>query len=237
MLGIVFALGRPGSGKSTAAHRLAEVAWEKGLSAIRIGDYQILYQMFLKDTRRQRFTPTEKYEGFDVTDFSVLNEALQRLKGEVEQRIKRLRRLDDQLIIIEFARDNYCQALEFFGASLLQKAYYVYINADVQTCIEHIRCRANHPETSDDHYVSEHIMQTYYARDDQSRIQPHLCDEFGISKDHFYMIDNTGSPQEFTGCMKPVINEIICKLSREKFVGERPPNRILQRLFAVAGLL
>lgn len=233
MLGIVFALGRPGSGKSTAAHHLTEVAWEKGLSAIRMGDYKILHQMFLKDTRCQQFRPTQ-YGGFDVTDFSVLNLALRQLKAEVEQRIERVRRYDDQLIIIEFARDNYCQALETFGIKLLQRARFVYINADVPTCIRHIQHRARNQETPDDHFVSEAIMNSYYAEDDRDVLQYYLCEKVGIPKDHLSIINNTGSHQDFTGVVKPVIHGIIRDISKRRFVGEGAYGQSLQWLFAPA---
>src|SRR5689334_14022794 len=106
----VFMLGRPGSGKSTAAHHLTEVAWDQGLSARRMGDYAILYRMFKSDTN-QRFRPTYPYDGFDVIDSRVLDEALEVLRQQVNERVARVGKDDPQLLIVEFSRASYRHAL------------------------------------------------------------------------------------------------------------------------------
>jgi hypothetical protein len=219
MLVIVFMLGRPGSGKSTGAHHLTEVAWEHGLSAIRIGDYRILQRWFKQDRQHKRFT-SAAHGGFDVTDFSVLDEALQALKREIEQRIRRITTgHEDQVIIIEFARNNYCEALRFFGPKILAQAHFVYVEADVSTCIEHIQKRALLHETPDDHFVSENIMKTYYAEDDEAMIPASLWGNFRISSDRIHLVKNTGSPLQFTRAIEPIIVDIIKKMTQEKRLG------------------
>lgn len=219
MLVIVFALGRPGSGKSTGAHHLTEIAWKKGLSAIRIGDYDILHQWFQQDTQH-RFKPA-RYGGFDVVDFSVLDDALLELKREVERRIERVRAYDDQLIIIEFARNKYCEALKVFGPGILKQAHFVYVDADVQTCIKHIHQRTHRHKTPDDHFVSEEIMTGYYATDDQEAIQPYL-QSVGVSPKHFHRVKNTGSHRAFTGAIEPVLNNIIHEIDEGGRVSAQP---------------
>lgn len=220
MLVIVFALGRPGSGKSTGAHHLTEIAWKKRLSAIRIGDYDILHQWFQEDTQH-RFKPAG-YGGFDVVDFSVLDDALRELKREVERRIERVQAYDDQLIIIEFARNNYCKALEVFDAGILKQAHFVYVDADVQTCIKHIHQRTFRHKTPDDHFVSEEIMTGYYATDDKDAIQPYLCSNFGVSPKHFHQVKNTGSHRDYTRAIEPVLNNIIHQIDGGWRVSAQP---------------
>lgn len=86
MLIKLFALGRPGSGKSVAAHRLAEAAWNNGLPAIRLGDYELLHREALREEdaclgevssapAKRRFYITE-HNGFGVYDFTVLDDVL-----------------------------------------------------------------------------------------------------------------------------------------------------------------
>jgi hypothetical protein len=83
----VFVLGRPGTGKSTAACQIGRFAEEQGWLTFHKGDYGILDMMFKADVEHKRFRPT-LHGGFDVNDFSVLNEAL----VELERKIRRLTR-------------------------------------------------------------------------------------------------------------------------------------------------
>src|SRR2546421_8366791 len=124
----VFVLGRPGSGKSTATRRILKLVQRKGLSAIRVNDYEILQSWF----KQEKFQPcndhkqfrSTAYNGFDVTDFSVLNTALE----ELEKRVwKYIYSAKNEFILIEFARDDYGKALSFFSKNFLQNAYFLFL--------------------------------------------------------------------------------------------------------------
>ena len=53
----VFVLGRPGSGKSTAARHMIELASRRSYQSLFVQDYDILYKMFLNDRKHEQFRP------------------------------------------------------------------------------------------------------------------------------------------------------------------------------------
>ena len=68
--------------------------------------------------------------------------------------------------ILELARDDYCKALELFASTPLRNAFFLFIDADVETCKQRIKARVKKdPQAPDDHYVSEYIFEAYYNRD------------------------------------------------------------------------
>lgn len=185
-----FVLGCSGTGKSTAAHHILELAREAGYSAIHISDYEILYKLFKVDTEA-KFRQVE-YGGFDVLDPVIYDEALIRL----EQEAKRLCSQENQLAIVEFARDDYSKALKLFSEGFLQDAYFLYHDAKAGACKHRIHERAIHPATIDDHFVPDHIVEDYHHEENRQYITCHLKTDFGITKE-VEIIDNTGSQQEF----------------------------------------
>src|SRR5437868_2129522 len=104
----VFIVGRPGSGKSTAAHCLAMWAKDFGYLTTHINDYDILKEMFRADTDHKQFRPTE-HGGFDAIDLSVLDTALKEVEGKAQESLSSQAM---HLVTIEFARDDYHDAFE-----------------------------------------------------------------------------------------------------------------------------
>jgi len=102
----------------------------------------------------------ETFNGFDVINFSVLGKVLEKMRRELENESSEE---DNILFLIEFARDSYHDALQLFGSNLLQDAYLLYLDVDLESCIER-----NHRRS--DHFVSDEIMRTYYRNDDWSRV-------------------------------------------------------------------
>ena len=204
---ILFVLGRPGSGKSTAARHIVKLARRRNLLASRVNDYDILKEMHLADKSHKRFKPTI-YDGFDVKDFSVLNEALK--KAEQQARLK-LR--SSAIVVIEFARDDYIQALKQFSSAFLKGAFFIYINTDVSTCIKRIHTRVTFPTTPDDHFVSENILKTYYIKQNESL---NLEKEFGISGDKIKVVNNRVSRRDFDLKINRIVNSILERKVRTK---------------------
>lgn len=155
----VFVLGRPGSGKSTAARHMIKLASLRNYDALFVQDYDILYKMFLNDGKHERFRPTD-HGGFDVIDFSVLDSALQQMEKEVEDS---LTHKGCDMVCIEFARNDYRAALNIFSPLFLQDAYIFFINSDLECCIRRVQERATDPPLPDQHFVSEQVMRTYYS--------------------------------------------------------------------------
>jgi energy-coupling factor transporter ATP-binding protein EcfA2 len=170
----VFILGRPGSGKSTAARYLTGVARRRNFSPLFLQDYDILYRMFLEEPTK--FRPTD-CGGFDVLDFSVLDSALRQLEANVQASLAGGKA---DIALIEFARNDYRAALHLFHPAFLREAYFFFIDSDLEECIRRVRKRATEPLLPDNHFVSEHIMRTYYVGDDCEYMAHDFAQEFGL---------------------------------------------------------
>ena len=195
----VFFLGRPGTGKSTAAHEMRQLAEGRGWVTQHIFDYRFLQDMFLREKKEltpdqeKKFLPQgpEECNGFDVRDFSVLDTVLEKMAEEVRQ-VEQRNSEKNELILLEFARDNYTRALFLFGPDFLQDALLVYLKVDFDTCIDRIHQRVEcdcHPD-SYNHFVSDDIMRSYYRKDDWSEVIFNLKHTWGISV-KAWEVDNT----------------------------------------------
>lgn len=166
----LFILGRPGSGKSTAYRSVEKFLRQqeqyKGWSIVYYNDYRILYEMFWYENlfpnpkKPKQFAATKEHDGFDVKDFSVLDKALVKLEKKARERSSDKK---EEIIIIEFARRDYYQAFKQFSSSFLKNSYFLFIEADVTTCLERIKERIIDPATEDDHFVSDFIILEYYG--------------------------------------------------------------------------
>ena len=178
MLVKVFVLGRPGSGKTTAMYHLLTLAHQRNYSTLSIDDYTILHSMSQQDTQHIQFRSTT-FDGFDVLDPSVFDTALEIL----EQQVQRMADLDtDGVITIEFARDDYAQALSKFSLEFLQDSYVFFVDADLELCINRIYQRVTSPFTPSNHFVSDYIMRTYYSHENWSYISSDLKTAYHIFK-------------------------------------------------------
>ena len=187
----LFILGRPGSGKSSAARIIATIAQCRGWITFRINDYDILKEMAQADSAQKNFRHTE-HSGFAVRNFSVFDVALR----ELEKRAQHLPLEQNTLVIIEFARDDYSKALKWFSSGFLQDAYFLFMHLDLDTCIQRIQKRITYtytdPPISDNHYVSDEIVRGYYQMDNRQYIKDSLKTDYSIMK-LIRIIDNSGS--------------------------------------------
>ena len=185
---VVFLLGRPGSGKSCAACNIKRIAELRSWTTRYLFDYQLLQHMFLKEEREHdngqkrkfRRSGPEEYDGFDVLDFRVLDTVLDTMADQIQKEIKSQEHSErNSLFLIEFARDNYTQALYRFGPDILQNAHLVYLDTELETCIERVHKRPGSPPTTGsspiecgeyNHYISNFIMESYYCRDDWEEV-------------------------------------------------------------------
>ncbi len=199
----IFILGRPGSGKSTAARYLNTHFRRLGWSTRHINDYDILKRMFLEDVGHKRFQPTPN-NGFDATDLTVLDEALK----EVEWRVDAYAQTTN-LVTIEFARDDYRHALRQFQRDFLQGAHFLFMDADVETCLTRVHERVTHASGTDDHpSFSDDIFRCYYAADSRPYIQYVMQREFSLHK-HIKVINNTGPLED---CLRDIqqFADLVC---------------------------
>ncbi len=189
---IVFLLGRPGSGKSSVASLIEMFAGDRGWLTHYTNDYEHLQKMFLLEKaerypferRNFQLTGPEECKGFDVINFSVLSKVLEKMRREIEEVESESSGEDNILFLIEFARDSYHDALQLFDSNFLQDAHLLYLDVDLESCIER-----NHRRS--DHFISDEIMRTYYRNDDWSRVMYNLQHNWDK-----YVIRNSGTLQD-----------------------------------------
>lgn len=199
----LFLLGRPGSGKTTAASYLRMLARDENFSVHEENDYTFLQNMCLADSNHRRFRPTD-HNGFDVLDFSVLDEALQALEREVA-------RLSDSFhfITIEFARDDYSTALRNFSDTLFKDSYFLYFETNLETCLQRIHTRVAHPASEGDHpSLSDDGFRQYYGKDNSHYMRNHFTNEFRLSKQQLLYIKNERTKEVFAQNLRACYKDV-----------------------------
>jgi thymidylate kinase len=210
----VFVLGRPGSGKSTAARRVKQLLTQKGWVARHINDYEILRSMFLADTQGARFRATE-HNGFDAIDLTVMDIALQEVEAQVDVCLSAV-----DMVTIEFARNDYREALQQFTSSFLKDAYFLFLDADIETCLRRVHERVTRSHSIDDHpSFSDAIFRSYYQKENGTYMASCLQREFAIQH-QVKVINNTGSLDDFMQCIEQFADEIFRKETYASFLAD-----------------
>jgi adenylate kinase family enzyme len=215
MMALVFVFGSPGSGKTTAARYIERKAQAKGdaWSAFRVNDYKILDDWFRADSEHKRFRPRE-YDGFDILDPDIYDEALRVLKCEVQ---KYKPSTENGFVIIEFARCDYRNALEEFGRGFMQDAYFLFIDSDIEACVHRVHERVRHPITLDDHFASEFVLECYRQRhsDYIASTLSILKTIYGIDDQKIRIVDNSSlhSKEDLYEEMKAFVDDLEQTLS------------------------
>jgi adenylate kinase family enzyme len=173
----VFVLGRPGSGKSTAARRINSLLAQNSWRVRHINDYEILREMFLADKQHVQFRATE-HNGFDAIDLAVMDSALRKVEVRAQKSL-----LEVDAITIEFARNDYRKALKQFTPDFLKDAYFLFLDADIETCLRRVHERVECVTSIDDHpSFSDAIFRGYYARENREYMAHCLQREAGLSR-------------------------------------------------------
>jgi len=220
MAEILFLLGRPGSGKSRTARCVREASLKthyhaagpshlQGLSVCHVTDYGFLRQMFLDEEQKKasyrRFRPTS-FGGFDVLDLSVLPLALQQVNASLTRQLHR----EHTLLLVEFARRSYSyqEVWRHFRSDVLSRAFFLHMEADIQTCVQRVSKRVRSRAFADDQFVSPKIMFDYYG---SSAGEPDsLLHYFGSR--HVAAVENTGAWQETWTRIDQFLSDIPARL-------------------------
>jgi len=201
MLLKLFLLGRPGCGKSSAAKYIMKYVADKQWSTYRFKDFDILQEMSKDEQYRESFKPTfyKGFEGFDVLDKDIFDIALQKLNEQLYGHIANCDR--DEIILIEFARDDYIAAFSNLMPQVLADAYFLCIDVDIDICKVRVKKRMENPMTSDDHYISDEALQKFYV----DQIFP---DESFPTN---FKLDNNGTEQDFINKLDNLVDNDIFK--------------------------
>jgi tRNA uridine 5-carbamoylmethylation protein Kti12 len=170
-LPLVLLIGRPGSGKSTAArllHRQLLQADFPFTVDIR-SDYGILHAWSRSPERGSAFKISE-YDGFRVLDPGVLDAAVQRITDEVLA-------APDRMHIVEFARANYSTSLSELIAAMKRTALVVYVRASLDVCLDRNERRKQTRLTPDSGYVPADVISDFYLEDDLPKLQNSMSDQ------------------------------------------------------------
>ena len=182
--------GLPGSGKPTISRHITTYLSDRNWNSYRYSDHVILKKMYLADIEHKQFKLAD-HGAFDVTDFTVFDKALNELEQEIIQGLLSVKQ--EEVVLIEFARNDYKWAFQQFSDQFLFDAYFLYLQVDLEICKHRIRERITHPSTDDDFFVSDHIFNAYYNKDDDQSIQQVLTEDFGINIQRVMIIENNGS--------------------------------------------
>jgi len=207
----LFLLGSPGSGKSTVARYIESLARDEHWSFQWINDYAILREMFEKDQQKGegRFKPA-CHGGFDVLKFEVFDEALQDLEQRSELQISE--GAEPGIVLIEFARNDYQQALQQFSHGFLQDAYFLYLDTDIDICKQRIDARVAKPETENDYYVSDYIFQAYYDHANGQRLS-NILTEYSIDRERVKILENNEELKMAAPNIEEFVRPIICAVA------------------------
>jgi hypothetical protein len=208
----LFVLGRPGTGKSTAARHIAQIAREHGWHAEHIDDYSILYWMYLND-RLGRFCPAStNLDGFRVVDVSVFDEALTIMLHGVDLALTRTSN-QMNLVIIEFARSTYKTSLGQFSQDFLEESYFLLLYSDIDTCMARIEHRAQHPVYEGDHYTSRKAMEDFHFIDVIPATRAMLRTVYRLDNSHIRVIHNVSTEEVFLNEVHRFVERVILRES------------------------
>ena len=189
----MFILGLPGSGKSAIYRHIVKYLMPRyeGWTIARVNDYALLREMFQDDIKHEQFRPAD-HGGFDILDLTVFDTALKVVEERVQSRMSSK---ENELILIEFARNDYYKALKQFTPSFLRDSdsYFLFIDSDLETCKQRIHERVAHHASEDDNFVSDYIFDAYYCEDNKHYMSCNFKTEYRVNEQYVRIINNRGS--------------------------------------------
>jgi hypothetical protein len=147
--------------------------------------------------------------GFDILDFAILNVSARLLEKQVQE-YSYFSARTNEILFLELVRDDYERGMRCFSSQFLQDSYFLFVEADIEACIQRIRYRVAHPAGTDGHFVSEHILRSYYARDNKEYMATHFRADYGIQKE-VEVVENAGSYVDLTKMLEPFARIVLAE--------------------------
>lgn len=152
---IFFIIGKPGSGKTTAALILKKILREskfKDRNIHYLNDRDTLLNFSKKEILKNKIKPIDE-NNFTVIDDSIYLDALLDVKKNISNKE------DMDFIIIEFSRNDYKSAFRVFKNILEnRKAFILYLKTDYKKCKER--------NSNREYKVPEDEMESFFKTDD-----------------------------------------------------------------------
>jgi gluconate kinase len=207
---LLFLFGCPGSGKSTVSRIITMLVRDRGWIAHPINDYGILYLMYQNDTKHDRFYPAD-HDGFNVLDATVYEEALEKLKEQAQNLMRDS--TNDVLIIIEFSRNDYRRALKHFDRDFLCHANFLFLDADIDTCIQRVNKRIIQRSSLDDHFVPNDVIACHCQDCNRQYMESGLKLDYDIGEERVRILDTRGSIEELMEPVEQFVDSILPALA------------------------
>lgn len=207
MVAKLFVLGTPGSGKTTISRHIVKYVQSQGIHAVNLSDYSILLDMCERDIKHEYFKPS-KYGGFYLTEQCIYDRALEIL----ERRVQEVYEKNHDLVIIEFARSNFLNALKVFEDDFLYQSSILLLKVDILTCMERVRKRVICPKTPDDHYTPRKIFQLYIHKDDEqylNNLRTQIEQSCDIASENIVIIDNKTTEEKTLSLVERYLDSFI----------------------------
>ena len=157
----------------------------------------------LKPEKERRFVST-KLGGFDVVNFTVLDDALRCL----EQEVLKEQKSENKMFLLEFARGDYREVFEQFNPLFLRNAYFLFFEVNVDICVTRVNERVLYPASPNDHFISEKMLKSYYSTENKAYMQEVFALEYGIDPFRVKVVDNMGDWKEFGNQLKDFLHAI-----------------------------
>lgn len=204
----LFMLGMPGSGKSTIVQKIREHVQEErpDWNVYHLNDYNVLLQLYRE--QRHRFLPAV-YGGFTIKDPTLYNEVLERLQEQAEEIKRWALPGEKQIVLIEFARENYQSAFRAFSTDFLRDASFLFLDVDIKTCRKRVSQRVHKlkdEKNEHDCFVPRGVFTRYTSNEDiRKYFRDTFRGEYQISEKGLKIITNDDIVQEAL----PEINDFV----------------------------
>ena len=193
----VLLLGRPGCGKS-ALYRALEgriLESDQAKTIERVDDFPKVWAKFLADDAREKegkeriySRPTDDGD-YLITNDGIWNELLQEVNADVLHINK-----PDHMVVIEFARTHYVEALQNFDKRILDHCIVIYMEVRFDICWARnvARHKAAVAKGGDDHLTSREEMERTFLYDDQDALVRYMQEQ----SIPFHVVNNEADGEE-----------------------------------------